>query len=87
MDTWEQRKIRNRVFYGTLIKDMRKFLIVRAPYCIVNKSSLNFEVKIIETLQKSVRSKFRVQKGEIMGLDQQFYRNHSIQVRIAREGH
>ena len=66
---------------------MRKFLIVRAPYCLVNKSSLNFEVKIIETLKKSVRSKFRVQKGEIMGLDQQFYRNHSIQVRIAREGH
>lgn len=70
MDTWEQRKIRNRVFYGTLIKDMRKFLIVRAPYCIVNKSSLNFEIKITETLKKSVRSKFRVQKGEIMGLDQ-----------------
>lgn len=60
MDTWEQRKIRNRVFYGTLIKDMRKFLIVRAPYCLVNKSSLNFEVKIIETVKKSVRSKFRV---------------------------
>jgi len=66
---------------------MRKFLIVRAPYCIVNKSSLNFEIKITETLKNAVRSKFRVQKGEIMGLDQQFYRNHSIQVRIAKDGH
>lgn len=59
-DTWETRKIRNRVFYGTLIKDMRKFLIVRAPYCVVNKSSLNFEIRITHTTSKTVKSRFRV---------------------------
>lgn len=86
-DTWENRNIKNRVFYGTLIKDMRKFLIVRAPYCIANKTSLNFDIKITEIGQAQAKSKFRILKGEIVGLDQRFYRNHQIQLRIAREGH
>jgi len=86
-DTWQNRNIRNRVLYGTLIKDMRKFLIVRAPYCLVNKTSLNFEIKITETGKNQIKSKFRVLKGDIMGLDQRFYRNHSIQIRIAKDSH
>ena len=66
---------------------MRKFLIVRAPYCLVNKTSLNFEIKISETGKNLVRSKLRILKGDTVGLDQRFYRNHSIQLRIAKEAH
>jgi hypothetical protein len=40
--------IRNKVFYGTMLKGMRKFLIVRQPYCILNKTSFPYELRISE---------------------------------------
>lgn len=61
--------IKNKVFYGTLLKGMRKFLIVRAPYCILNKTSYQYEVRILASNSKEIKLVHKILQGESLGLD------------------
>jgi hypothetical protein len=34
---------------------MRKFLVVRSPFCIVNKTAFPYEIRILDTHAKQIK--------------------------------
>ncbi len=75
--------IRNKVFYGTLLKGMRKFLIVRQPYCFLNKTSFKYELRIIESASGSkLKFQHELKSGESLGIDDSFLLGHYLQIKL-----
>jgi hypothetical protein len=52
-----------------MLKDMRKVLIVRNPYCFHNKTNYRIQIKISETESDDEKHRFIVKPGEIYPLD------------------
>jgi hypothetical protein len=77
-DVLPTNTIKNKVFYGTLLKGMRKFLIVRQPYCLLNKTSFKYEIRIIESASGKLKFQRELNCGESMGIDDSFLLGHFL---------
>jgi len=52
-----------------MLKNMRKVLIVRNPYCFHNKTNYKIQIKISETESNEEKRRFIVKPGDICPLD------------------
>jgi hypothetical protein len=71
----------NKVFYGTMLKGMRKFMVVRSPYCIHNKTQFTYEVQISDSATKDIKYTAKLSRGELLGLDDDFMVGHQLNLR------
>ena len=78
-------QLTNKVFYGTLLKGMRKFLIIRAPFCFLNNSSYKYELRICDEATQVIKFHTVVPQEEFVGLDDAFFVNHTVQLRMIRK--
>ena len=81
-DDMNLEQLTNKVFYGTLLKGMRKFLIIRAPYCFLNNTSYKYELRICDEATQVIKFHTLIPQDEFVGLDDAFFVNHTVQLRM-----